>query len=62
MPRDENAAIAPPLSTPPTPITSAWSAGLFSVPYSGPSLPIADTISTPDAVTSRTLSTKGASR
>jgi hypothetical protein len=41
MPRDENSAMSPPLSMPPTPMTSALSAGLFRVPHRGPSLPMA---------------------
>ena len=41
MPRLENGAIWSLKSIPPTPITSSWSAGLFSVPHSGPSFPMA---------------------
>jgi len=61
-PRDENGATRPlRASAPPTPTTSSMSAGELSVPQSGPSLPMADTTVTPDATTSRTLSTNGAS-
>lgn len=39
---------------PPTPMTSFWSAGFISVPYSGPSLPIAETKMMPLDVISAT--------
>ena len=54
IPRLLKPAIASFSSMPPTPMTSIWSAGLFSVPNSGPSLPIADTMMIPFAVTSHT--------
>ena len=43
VPRDEKGAILSWSSIPPTPITLFWSAGLLSVPNSGPSFPIAET-------------------
>lgn len=54
MPLLLNAAILLSLSMPPTPMTSGWSAGLLSVPYSGPSLPMALIMIRPLLVTSST--------
>lgn len=57
-PREEKVAMLPLASIPPTPNTSIWSAGLFRVPYSGPSLPIADTRRMPFADSSLTWNQK----
>lgn len=56
MPRELNLAMRSAKSMPPTPRTSAWSAGLLSVPYRGPSLPIAETRMAPLLVSSHTCS------
>lgn len=53
------ATFSPVESKLPTPITLIKSPGLFSVPWNGPSLPIAETTITPLAVTSLILSIKG---
>lgn len=47
---------------PPIPMTLFSSAGLLSVPYRGPSLPIADTMIIPLDVISRTWDNKGIGR
>ena len=59
MPRLEKGAIWSLKSIPPTPITSSWSAGLFSVPQSGPSLPMALIMMMPLATISSILSVNG---
>ena len=59
MPRLEKGAIWSLKSIPPTPITSSWSAGLFSVPHSGPSLPMALIMMMPLATISSILSVNG---
>ena len=62
MPRLEKGARSSLNVIAPTPMTSLWSPGLFSVPHNGPSLPIADTTTMLLALNSITLSTNGWSR
>jgi len=53
-PRDEKGATLSSYPMPPTPTTSGMSAGLLRVPALGPSLPMAETMTMPADVTSRT--------
>ena len=63
MPRDEKlATFVRVASNEPIPMTLVKSPGLFRVPWKGPSLPIADTIMTPCAVSSLIFSINGMSR
>ena len=62
IPRELKCAMASASVMPPTPMMSKLSAGLFNVPYSGPSFPIALIMMIPAAVISLILSVNGRSR